>query len=57
LILVGFFVFEIVRAAEVVLGAGVADGGEFVVAVYEKFDFALAPPARLAVLQEMGRGE
>ena len=36
---------EVPRAAEVVLGAGAADGGELVVGVQVELDLALAPPA------------
>ena len=37
-------VFEIVRAAEVILGARAADGGELLVAIHKEFDFPLTPP-------------
>ena len=36
---------EVVRAAEVVLGAGAADGGELGVPIHVELDFAFAPPA------------
>ena len=36
---------EAVAAAEIVLGAGAADGGEFVVAVHVELDLAFSPPA------------
>jgi hypothetical protein len=38
---------EVVGAAEVVLGAGAADGRELVVVVDVELDLALAPPARV----------
>src|SRR6185312_17063263 len=36
---------EVVGAAEVVLGAGAADGREDAVPIHEELDLALAPPA------------
>ena len=36
---------KIIRAAEVVLRTGAANGGEFLVAIQVKLDFAFAPPA------------
>jgi hypothetical protein len=36
---------EIVGAAEIILGAGSADGGKLAVAIHEELDLPLAPPA------------
>lgn len=47
LIFVEVVVFEIVRAAEIVFGAGAANGRELIIAVQVEFDFAFTPPARV----------
>ena len=44
LVLLGGLVLEVVGAAEVVLGAGAADGRELPVTVQVELDFAFAPP-------------
>ena len=45
LVLLGLLVLEVVRAAEIVLGTGAADGGELRVPVQEELDLAFSPPA------------
>jgi len=44
LVLLGLLVLEIVRAAEIILGARAADRGELLVAVHKELDLPFAPP-------------